>query len=163
MTENEFNELLNDIRNRDSFEKIFDEYYPQIIKISMYLYGNYKNAEDVAQEIFKYLLTHEVKTHINNSNAWFYALCKYNGQKLFKKELPLNESIYCGASIKEFISLDMQVALDRLTPQEADIIILIWYYGFPLEEVAAILHRSYDAVAKQHERIKKKLKNILSI
>lgn len=162
MTVNQFNELLKDIRNKDSFEILFDEFYPQIIKISVHLYKSFKNAEDVAQEIFKYLLTHEAKTYVNNPNAWIYALCKYNGQKLFHKELPLNEEIYVGSPIKEFISLDMQVAFSRLTPEETDVIILIWYYGYSLDEVAEILHKSYHAVAKQHQRIKKKLKNILS-
>lgn len=162
MTDNEFNKLLKNIHNRDSFEKIFDEYYPQIIKISLYLYGRFRDAEDVAQEIFTYLLTHEVKTYINNPNAWFYALCKYNGQKLFKKELPLDENVCYAAPIKEFVSLDMQVAFSKLTPEETDIIILIWYYGFSLEEVATTIHKTYSAIAKQHERIKKKLRNILS-
>lgn len=163
MTVQEFNELLKDIRRKESFEKIFDEYYKQIIKISIYLYGDFADAQDVAQEIFKYLLSHEVKSYINNPNAWFYALCKYNGQKLFKKEVLYGDNINYYEPIKQFISLDMQIALSKLTADEADIIILIWYYGYGLREVADILHKSYVAIAKQHERVKKKLKKFLSI
>lgn len=163
MTVKLFNELLKNIRQKESFEKLFDEYYTQIIKISLYLYGDLKDAEDIAQEIFKYLLTHEIKTYIDNPNAWFYALCKYNGQKLFKKEVPLNDNTDYYAPIKQFVSLDMQIALSKLTAEEADIIVLFWFYGYTLGEVAKILHKSYPAIAKQHERIKKKLKTILSI
>ncbi|MDE7087595.1 MAG: hypothetical protein K2O67_05330, partial [Clostridia bacterium] len=64
--------------------------------------------------------------------------------------------------IKQFVSSDMQIALSKLATEEADIIILFWYYGYTLDEVAKILHKSYVSIAKQHERIKKKLKTILS-
>lgn len=158
-----FNELLQNIRQEDAFEKIYVEFYPQLIKICLHLYGNLHDAEDIAQEIFAYLLTHKVKTYIDNPNAWFYALCKYNGQKLYKNEVTVDDNIDYYGDIKQTISLDIQIALSKLTEEEKDIIILFWFYGYSLDEVAQILHKSYAAVAKQHERIKEKLKALLSV
>ncbi len=162
MTTKEFNEALQNIRDADTFDKFFDEYYLQIIKMSTYLYYNEQDAKDVAQEIFKYLLTHETKTYVDNPTAWLFALCKYNGQKLFKKEISMNENVEYYAPMQKYLSLDMRNALAELTAEEADLIMLVWFYGYTLEEVAAIVHKSYYAVAKQHERIKKKLKTFLS-
>ncbi len=161
MTVELFNELLQNIQQEKSFQQLYTEFYPQIIKICLHLYGNINDAEDIAQEIFVYLLSHKVKAFIENPNAWFYALCKYNGKMLFKKETPLNDNTDYIAPVKNLISLEMKIALSKLTTQEADVIILFWYYGYSLDEVAKILHKSYAAVTKQHERIKKKLKSLL--
>lgn len=76
--------------------------------------------------------------------------------------MPLNDNIDYNVPVNQFISFDMQIALSRLTNEEADVIILYWYYGYSLIEVAKILHKSYGAIAKQHERIKKKFKTLLS-
>lgn len=162
MTAEMFNESLKNIQQKETFEKLFKEFYPQIIKISLHIYSNLADAEDIAQEIFAYLLSHKINTYIQNPNAWFYALCKYNGKKLFKKEVSLNENIDCYTQIKQSISLDMQNALSKLNHEEADVIILFWYYGYSLDEIAKILHKSYAATAKMHERAKEKLKILLS-
>lgn len=162
MNTNRFNALLKDIRNKDSFNEIFDEYYDQIIKISMRIYGNIEDARDIAQEIFKYLLTHEIKIYVNNPNAWFYALCKYNGKKLYKKEVPMLENAEYEAPIFKFMSIEMSEALKKLSGQDRDLILLYWFYGYSLHEVATILHKPYLNVAKQHERAKKKIKKYMS-
>ena len=54
------------------------------------------------------------------------------------------------------------MALSKLQPEEAKIVMLKWYCGFSLKEIAKIFNKSYDAIGKQHERIKKKLRDILS-
>lgn len=162
MTVELFNDLLKNIRQKEAFEQIYTEYYPQLIKISMSLYGNINDAEDIAQEIFAYMLSHEVKTYVENPNAWFYALCKYNGQKLFNKEVPINENIDYSTPDNQLISLQMQTVLSKLSKEEADIIILFWFCGYSLDEIAKTLRKSYAAVAKQHERAKEKLKKFLS-
>ncbi len=162
MTTKQFNEALRNIHNDDTFDLFFDEYYPQIIKISLSLYHDEQDAQDVAQEIFKYLLTHEAKTYVDNPRAWLFALCKYNGQKLFKKEVKLSENANYGQVIYENLSLETLNALEMLDEEERNLITLIWFYGYSLEEISEIFHKSYYAVAKQHERAKKKLKNFLS-
>ncbi len=162
MTVELFNELLQNIRQKECFEQLYAEYYSQLIKICMHLYGNLNDAEDIAQEIFAYMLSHEVKTYVENPNAWFYALCKYNGQKLFNKEVPINENIDYSTPDNQLISLQMQTVLSKLSKEEADIIILFWFCGYSLDEIAKTLRKSYAAVAKQHERAKEKLKKFLS-
>lgn len=56
----------------------------------------------------------------------------------------------------------MQTVLSKLSKEEADIIILFWFCGYSLDEIAKTLRKSYAAVAKQHERSKEKLKKFLS-
>ena len=163
MTTKQFNETLRNIKNAEYFDLFFNEYYPQIIKISMYLYHDYQDARDVAQEIFKYLLTHKIKNYIENPKSWLFALCKYNGLKLFKKEIEINENTNYYQPIYEFLSLEIRNASQKLNDDERVLIVLIWFYGYLIEEISEILHKSYHAIAKKHERIKKKLKNILSI
>ncbi len=162
MTVELFNELLKNIRQEECFEQLYTEFYPQLIKISMHLYGNLNDAEEIAQEIFAYLLSHKISSYVENPNAWFYALCKYNGQKLFNKEVPINENIDYSTPDNQFISLNMRTALSKLSKEEADIIILFWFCGYSLDEISKTLRKSYAAVAKQHERAKEKLKKFLS-
>lgn len=80
----------------------------------MYLYHDYQDARDVAQEIFKYLLTHKIKNYIENPKSWLFALCKYNGLKLFKKEIEINENTNYYQPIYEFLSLEIRNALQKL-------------------------------------------------
>ena len=161
MTVELFNELLQNIRQEECFEQLYTEFYPQLIKIFMHLYGNLNDAEEIAQEIFAYLLSHKISSYVENPNAWFYALCKYNGQKLFNKEVPINENIDYSTPDSQFMSLNMRTALSKLSKEEADIIILFWFCGYSLDEISKTLRKSYAAVAKQHERAKEKLKKFL--
>ena len=80
----------------------------------------------------------------------------------FNKEVPINENIDYSTPDNQLISFNMRTALSKLSKDEADIIILFWFCGYSLEDVAKTLHKSYAAVAKQHERAKEKLKKFLS-
>lgn len=84
------------------------------------------------------------------------------GRNFFKKEVAVNDNKNYCEPIQQYLSFEMRNALAQLDEEEADIVVLVWFYGYKLGEVAAIVHKSYFAVAKQHERAKKKLKKLLS-
>ena len=76
MTTQKFNELLNNIHDEQCFKILHDTYYPYIIKYGLIIYRNRDVAEDIAQDIFHYLLTHKISTEIRKPYVWFYAIVK---------------------------------------------------------------------------------------
>ncbi len=76
MTTQKFNELLNNIHDEQCFKILHDTYYPYIIKYGLIIYRNRDVAEDIAQDIFHYLLTHKISTEIRKPYVWLYTIVK---------------------------------------------------------------------------------------
>ena len=91
MTSTEFNSLIKEITQEMNFKRIYDEYYPYIVKYTGYLYRGKNIENDVAQDIFTYILTHENMPYVENPKAWIRTLCKNVGLKLINNDLPLQD------------------------------------------------------------------------
>lgn len=159
MTSTEFNSLIKEITQEMNFKRIYDEYYPYIVKYTGYLYRGKNIENDVAQDIFTYILTHENMPYVENPKGWIRTLCKNVGLKLINNDLPLQDGYDYKQDIKtnEFNEL-----LSVLSKGERYIIEQKYRYRFTLKEIAQKTERSYTAVLKEHNRILKKLKKLLS-
>ena len=159
MTPAEFNCLIKGIKNEANFKRIYDEYYPFIIKYTRYLYHGKNIEKDVAQDIFTYILAHENMPYVENPNAWIRTLCKNVGLKLINRDLPIQDSYDYRQETK---SDEFDDLLSMLSPKERNIIEQKYRYRFTLKEIAQETGRSYMAVLKEHNRSLKKLKKLLS-
>lgn len=163
MTTAEFNYLLQNLRDKDCFEKFYCECYPLISKYSQYLFGSKNLDGDIAQDIFKYLFSHENVPYVKNYRAWLFALCRNNGNKyLSKGDVVLEENAPYTSFTETYDCGELDAILSLLKPDEREIVELKHLVGFSLKEIADIKARSYFAVLKQHDRIMKKLKIKLS-
>lgn len=74
MTTQRFNELLHNISNKECCEELYNEFYPYLIKYGLIIFKDRNIAEDVAQDIFNYFLTHTITSEIRKPNVWLYAI-----------------------------------------------------------------------------------------
>ncbi len=158
----QFNRLVKDIGNIDSFNKLYSEYYPFIVKYTDYIYKGKNIGKDVAQEIFAYLLTHRDMPYVDNPNGWVRTLCKNIGAKRLNKELPLPEYFDNTVAGEAQPADGIDDIVYVLAHDEREIILLKYRYRFTLKEIAEMKNLSYVALLKQHNRILKKLKKFLS-
>lgn len=163
MNSKKFNKLINSITDEICFRELYNEYYDIIIKYALYIYKSITIAEDIAQEFFEYLLTHKINSYIEKPNAWIYAIVKNQYSKYSTPHIPLNESLYYNSILDDELTTEIKLALDKLPAEDKEIIIMKWFYGFSLIDIALIKNRSKEAVWKQHQRSLKKLKKLLSI
>lgn len=160
MKAREFNKLLKEIKIEQNFKKIYVEYFPLIIEYTNYIYRGRNIGKDVAQEIFTYILTHDVLPYVKKPTAWIKALCRNIGSKYINTDVELIENLVA-TTVSEQDS-PLQELTKILPSDEKEIIELKYKYGFSLKEIAEIKNRSYSAVLKQHYRILKKLEKYLS-
>lgn len=157
-----FNKLLKNIKQQDCFQQIYQEFYPLVIKYSFYIFRGKASGQDIAQELFTYILTHDDMPYVRNPNAWIFTLCKNIGLKHIDTHTVYTETVSVGLLTQQYDLGDLKDVLDKLSQDEKDIVELKYLYGFTLKEIASMRNRPYSAVLKQHYRILKKLQNILS-
>ena len=119
-------------------------------------------GQDIAQEIFTYMLTHDNLPYVHNPNAWIFTLCKNIGLKYVDKVVESNENTCNYTLTAEYDFGDLREVIDKLTVEEQEIISQKYLLGFTLKEIAVTLNKPYSAVLKQHYRILKKLQKMLS-
>lgn len=157
-----FNKLLKNIKQQDCFQQIYQEFYPLVIKYSFYIFRRKALGQDIAQELFTYILTHENMPYVRNPNAWIFTLCKNIGMKYIDTHTIYTETVSVGSLTQEYELGNLEGVLDKLSSDEKEIIEQKYLYGFTLKEIATMRNRPYSAVLKQHYRILNKLRKILS-
>lgn len=163
MTTKEFNDALQNLHDREVFDKFYQEICPQLIKISLYIFKNESLSHDISQDVFRNLFLCKNLSYVRYPSTWLYTLCRNAGLKyLRKREVELLEDAPYTSFTEKYDGIKVEDILRGLTAQEREIIVLHHLVGFSLKEVAIKQNRRYFAVAKQHTRIIQKLKKKLS-
>ena len=155
--------LLNEIKkqNRDVFERLFEQYYPILVKFSEgYLY-DLQACEDIVQSFFITFWTNSEKLNIKTSlKAYFFTsvknLCLNRIRDL--KVQDKNEVLYVESLINsqaENLEIDsdiielISVAVKSLPKQMAEIFYQKYFEGKQLKEIAKDLDVSDGTVKTQ--------------
>lgn len=140
-------------------------------EIYYYLYslcGNASLAEDILQETFVKAVLSLDNQH-NNVRAWLYLVAKnlcLNELKRMKRELPLKQELdflHTTADVGEGILREEKYralgdALSRLSANKKRVILLYYFEGFSLKEIAGIMRMSQENIRILSYRAKKELK-----
>lgn len=163
MTTKEFNNALHNLRDEEVFKKFYDEICPQIFKISLSIFHNEDICRDIAQDVFKNILSCQNLSYIEYPRTWLFTLCKNIGLKyIHNNEVTLDDYASYTSFLENYDCGELNDILKELSAEERDIIEAHHLIGFSLKEIAQKQNRRYAAVAKQHKRILKKLEKKLS-
>jgi len=98
-----------------------------------------------------------ISKSLNNS---FISLCKYN-QKITSKEVPLLEQILGDINGYDMdMSIDLKIALSKLSKRYREVIYLYFYYQYTEAEIAKKLNISKQAVSKIKMKALKQLREL---
>lgn len=150
----------------NAYEAVIVTYQQPLFVYCFMVLNSREEAEDIVQETFirSYQKLHTYR--INDSfHGWLYTiagnLCRtqlrrrhrwYDFLRYSRRQQP--EPAATG-------SWDCEPYLQMLTAEERQIVILHALEGFTLAELAQMMHKKPDAMRKQFERIRKKIKQSL--
>lgn len=158
--------------DKESFECIVDKYMEKII---YFIYGFVKRidvAEDLAQDVFVYILMNKEKYDSKYSlKTYLFIIAKSRAINYIKKESKIsyiqdNEYIFTEEEIEDIIfekekSKKLKHAIGKLPEPQNQIIYLVDIEELSYEEICKIFDMSLSKVKTLIHRGRKKLKNIL--
>ena len=152
-------------------DSLYDEYYRKVFGFLKGKTNNYTLAEDLASDVFMKIYAKadtfdETKASVS---TWIFTITRntlydyFRSRKVFE-EIP--ETLADGSDIEEDIinqeTLDeLADALEQLDERERDIIILRYYKGMKLKEIAGVIGISYAYVKLLHNTALVQMKEYL--
>lgn len=155
----------------NKFELIVNTYQQKIFDYCWYMLGREQEAEDAAQEVFVKVFKQLDKYKSNtNFQAWLYKVAANQCMDILRKEKRRAIFDYIGDILSEekIVIEDrghndhpIHDALKKLSISDRNIILLKVLDSKSYEEISLILQKKPDAIRKQFERAKNKLKKLL--
>ena len=141
--------------------QIYTEYSGKIMGYIRARVRNSANAEDLLSEVFEKILRKidGFDPEKASLNTWIFTITRNTVIDHFRRTKPeteLDENLSDNTELDEDLlhteSLDeLAAALRKLPQQLTDIIVLRYYDGKPLTEIAEIMGLSYGAVKLRHQ------------
>ena len=153
--------------NMDAFSAIYDKYSTELYRSAYFFCRNRHDAEDVLQETF--ITLYRQCTKIKKPESLKYWLFKVMTRESYKrieqasKEIPDEEQII-GNKIYSDVSFTdhpLYEAVSELPPIYRNVIILYYYNGFSVKEIAQISDCFEGTVKSRLYKARKILKNTL--
>ena len=153
------------MKNRD-LEKEFEEKYrlyaAMLYRISFLYLGNGADAEDVLQDVFtKYFFGKAKFNSVEHEKAWLIRATQNTCLDLLKKKSRKNvstEEIELSVCCENDARQDVLRSVFALPTKYKSVVLLYYYNGYSVEEIARILKISKAAVKKRLQRGREMLK-----
>lgn len=141
-------------------------YYPDILQYCRYHCPDNCDAEDMAQETFVHFFQNlSSYSYMGKTKNYLYTIARNLCLDSFRKrkELPMEELPEPSADPTSHIqsSLLVEWALDKLSKELREIIILYYFQELRQKEIAKVLHIGLPLVKYRIKRAKEELKQIL--
>ena len=143
------------------FESVYAEYSGKVMAYFQSRLRNTAESEDLCSEVFEKVLTKWDRFDPRKSavGTWIYAIARNALIDHYRRVQPaeeLDENLSEDGEVDEELltreSLsELAAALKRLPQQLMDIVILRYYDGKPLTEIAQMMGLSYGAVKLRHQ------------
>lgn len=149
--------------NEDKLGYYIEKYHGTVFRIAYSYVKNREDAEDIAQEAFLRLFNSDAEFKTDeNTKAWLIRvsinLAKdmlksswFKGRTELDRDIPYENK-------EESIMFD---CIQRLKPEYCSVILLFYYEGYSVKEIAEILRISPTLVTTRLSRARKRLKEML--
>ena len=147
------------------FQRIVEDYTPDLYWLAYSYCMNRSDAEDVVQEVFlKYLQHRPQCAGRRQLRAWLMTATANKCKDLLssgwrRKTLPL-EDVHAHLDHLDEV-LEVQEALSRLPPELRGVVHLYYFEGLPAKQIAKTLHLSESAVHSRLHKARKQLETLL--
>lgn len=152
-------------------ERVYHEYYPKVLQYIQNRSNGDKDAEDVAQNVFVKVFgkwdTFDPKK--SSVSTWIFnitrnTLIDYQRSMRFRQHEALSETLADDSEdLLDRLALEEEQrqlvdALETLSVEERDLIILHYYNEYSLLNIAGMMYRPYGQIKRLHGKALKKLK-----
>jgi RNA polymerase sigma-70 factor (ECF subfamily) len=151
--------------DRNALAAVYDDYHLPIYRYIYRQVGDVETARDLAGEVFQRFLQ-AVQNHKGpdqNLKSWLYRtahnlVIDYYRRRQHRQHLPLDEEVACSDDdpvrlAEHHLSAEaVRAALQHLTPDQQQVIVLKFLEGLSNQETAAVLNKPVGAVKSLQHR-----------
>lgn len=143
-------------------EQVYMEYYPKVKGYISGKVGNASDIEDLASAVFEkacknWGMFQEQKASVS---TWIYTIARntvIDYYRTAKQSLEIPEEAPADGMVEEGLLREDMLdtladALEKLPQRERDIILLHYYKGFTLKQIAGLMQMSYANVKLVHQK-----------
>lgn len=156
----------------DAFAELYSLYAEELFRFALYMTGSVHDAQDAVQEavLSAWRSIHNLKDNAL-FKAWLFKILSNKCKTLLMLKnkrpdtVPVEEYEFLledGGDETLISSAELKDALSRLTPPDAQIILLSIIGGFKSHELAMIFNMTPGAIRSRQKRALEKLRDILS-
>ena len=155
--------------DREAFGKLYESIANDLYKLALYMLGNKEDAEDAVSETFIEAFK-GIKNLRNDSSfkPWIMRILsirckrKIGGYVKEKTNVDIAECLDISAQDNSEQTVMLWDALNSLSAEEREIIILSVVYGYKIKEISEIKDLPQGTVSSKIHRTMKKLQKLLS-
>jgi len=149
-----------------SFDQLYELYATDVLRVSYYYLGSREMAEDVTQDVFVKLLTNQPELESGKEKAWLLKVALNRCRDLWrsswiKKVILGHPAFECFPAPDEIGRMADQQALadavNRLKPEFKEVVLLFYYQGFSVNEIAEMLQIAEGTVSSRLSRAREKI------
>ena len=153
-----------------SFDELYERYATDVLRVAYYYLGNRELAEDVTQDVFVKLITNKPSLEEGREKAWLLKVALNRCRDLWRsswiKKVVLGHPGFECFPAPDMIGhlADQQTlseAVNRLKPEFKEVVLLFYYQGFSVSEIASMLGIAEGTVSSRLSRAREKLQKEL--
>ena len=152
------------------FSELYEKYADDVLRFSFFYLGDRQQAEDVTQDVFVRLLTHTPELAPGKEKAWLLKVAMNRCRDIWRAAWV--KRVVLGSPAMELTPAPNQLE-DRLEKQELlaairrlpsdfrDTILLHYYQGYGITEIAEMMQVPEGTISSRLSRGRKKLQELL--
>lgn len=153
-----------------SFDQLYRLYATDVLRVSYYYLGNRELAEDVTQDVFVKLITNKPLLEEGREKSWLLKValnrCRDLWRSAWIKKVVLGHPGFESFPAPDEISrvsdqYSLAEAVNRLKPEFKEVVLLFYYQGCSVSEIAEMLNIAEGTVSSRLSRAREKLQNNL--
>lgn len=152
------------------FQEMYEKYATDVLRVSYFYLGDQQKAEDVCQDVFVRLITNAPVIQEGREKAWLLKVALNRCRDLWRAAWyrrvvlgsPVFETIPAPDEIEKFSDkAEMMNAISQLPPNFKEVILLHYYQGYGIAEIAQMMELPEGTISSRLSRGRKKLEQIL--
>lgn len=153
-----------------SFDDLYRLYATDVLRVSYYYLGNREQAEDVTQDVFVRLIINQPELEQGREKAWLFKVALNRCRDIWRgswfKKVVLGHPAFELYPAPDEIGIaadkyDLAEAVSRLRPEFKEVVLLFYYQGFSVTEIADMLGIAEGTVSSRLSRARNKLQEEL--
>ena len=152
------------------FNRLYELYATDVLRVAYYYLGSREMAEDVTQDVFVRLLVNRPSLEEGREKAWLLKVALNRCRDLWRSSW-LKKVVLGHPGFESFPAPDeigrttdqfaLAEAVSRLKPEFKEVVLLFYYQGFSVIEIADMLQIAEGTVSSRLSRAREKLQKEL--
>ena len=154
-----------------TFTELYEKYATDVLRMCYFYLADKQQAEDVCQDVFVRLITTNPVLQEGREKAWLLKVAMNRCRDLWRgawyKRVVLGSPLFELVPAKDEYSelaeqQEMMAAINQLPAIFKEVILLHYYQGFGISEIAAMMELPEGTISSRLSRGRKKLETILT-